>query len=254
MSSNPTLIIDSGHGGRDPGATRNGIVEKQMTLDISLYQYRRFKELGVNVVLTRDTDRYIDSTPRATIVKNSGALYCISNHINAAASTNAQGAEIIHSIHNDGKLAKAFAAALKAAGQVLRPTATFSKPNDKGQDYYFMHRQTGRVSTNIIEYGFCTNAEDSSRLKANWQAYAEAIVKAFCVFIGHPYTNPASQANVSSKNIEATVVVNGKVLSEKGDVKNGVTYVSARALAQALGATVKWDEETSTVTINKQNE
>ena len=195
--SNPELIIDAGHGGSDPGANRNGIIEKLMTLAISLYQYNRFKELGIKVALTRDTDVTIDSTPRATIVKNSGAKYCISNHINAASSVTAKGAEIINSIHNDGKLAKAIASSLAAAGQVLRPTATFSKSNDKGLDYYFMHRQTGSVSTNIIEYGFCTNVEDAARLQANWQTYAEAVVKAYCEFVGHKYVAPKEDNEVS---------------------------------------------------------
>jgi len=214
----PTLIIDAGHGGSDPGASGNGIIEKQMTLSISTYQYNRFKELGVKVALTRNTDKTIDSIPRSTLVKNSGAKYCISNHINAATGTSAKGAEIIYSIHNDGKLAKALAAALKAAGQALRPTATFSKEGSKllvdhkgnmvlnnkgekqyvpnGQDYYFMHRQTGSVTTNIIEYGFCTNAADALHLKANWRVYAEAIVKAFCEFIGHKYVAPKEDSAV----------------------------------------------------------
>lgn len=195
--TNPTLIIDAGHGGNDPGASGNGIIEKNMVLDISLYQYNRFKELGVKVALTRDTDKTIDSTPRATLVKNSGAKYCISNHINAAASASAQGAEIIHSIYNDSKLAKAFAEALKAAGQVLRPTSTFSKAGSAG-DYYFMHHQTGSVTTNIVEYGFCTNAPDAIRLKENWQVYAEAIVKEFCSFIGHKYVAPKGDSEVGN--------------------------------------------------------
>ncbi|HIW33105.1 MAG TPA: N-acetylmuramoyl-L-alanine amidase [Candidatus Paenibacillus intestinavium] len=212
--SNPELIIDPGHGGSDPGASGNGIIEKLMTLAISLYQYNRFKELGVKVALTRDTDKFIDSTPRANLVANSKAKYCISNHINGATSTTAKGAEIIHSIHNDGKLAKAIVSSVQAAGQVLRTTATFSKEGNKlvvdskgqailkngekqygpnGQDYYFMHRQTGSVATNIVEYGFCSNAEDAARLTAKWQALAEAVVKAYCEFVGHRYVAPKGE-------------------------------------------------------------
>jgi len=249
--TNPTLIIDPGHGGSDPGASGNGIVEKNMVLDISLYQYKRFKELGVKVALTRDIDKTIDSTPRATLVANSKAKYCISNHINAATATTAKGAEIIHSIHNDGKLAKAIASSLAAAGQVLRPTATFSKAGSVG-DYYFMHRQTGSVVTNIVEYGFLTNAEDVARLKANWQKFAEAVVKAFCEFIGHKYVAPVvtNTPDIPKTNNVATIIVNGKELSTKGKVENGVTMVPVRAVAEAFGASVKWDSTTSTVNIN----
>ncbi|GBG09528.1 hypothetical protein PAT3040_04178 [Paenibacillus agaridevorans] len=190
--SKPELVMDPGHGGTDPGASGNGIVEKQMTLDISLYQYNRFRELGVKVSLTRDSDISLDSTLRSSLVKGSGAKYCISNHINAAPSASASGAEIIHSLFNDGKLAKTIAEALRLVGQTLRPTATYSRKNDSGGDYYYMHRLTGTVTTLIVEYGFCSNAADATRLKANWQAYAESVVKAYCEFTARKYTPPAT--------------------------------------------------------------
>lgn len=276
--TNPTLIIDPGHGGSDPGAGGNGIVEKAMTLAISLYQFNRFKELGVKVALTRDTDVTIDSTPRATIVKNSGAKYCISNHINAASATTAKGAEIIHSIHNDGKLAKAIASSLKAAGQVLRPTATFSKEGTKllvdskgqailkngekqyvgnGQDYYFMHRQTGAVESNIIEYGFLTNAEDATRLQANWQKYAEAVVKAFCEFIGHKYVAPKGDVVIEvpaaptiKKTVaytDAKVVIDGKEVDVQGMNVNGTVWLPVRKISEPNGFSVAWKGEEQTV-------
>ena len=50
------IVIDAGHGGEDPGAVGNGIVEKDLTLKISNYMANRFKDLGIPVILTRDTD------------------------------------------------------------------------------------------------------------------------------------------------------------------------------------------------------
>ena len=44
------------HGGADNGASGNGIIEKNLTLDISKYMYDRFKELGVPVKMTRTSD------------------------------------------------------------------------------------------------------------------------------------------------------------------------------------------------------
>lgn len=198
----PFLIIDPGHGGTDPGAGDNGIIEKDYTLKISLYQFERFKELGLAVALTRDNDRSLDAVQRTNIVKDSGAKYCISNHINAATSAEAAGAEIIHSIHNDGKLAHAIAYALRDAGQFLRKTPVFSKAGDSGGDYYFMQRLTGSVTTLIVEYGFLTNTADAERIKDNWKAYAEATVRAFCSFIGHAYTKPQEVEQVPQKPTE----------------------------------------------------
>jgi len=50
---------------------------------------------------------------------------------------------------------------------------------------------------------------------------------------------------------EIAVIVNGKELVVKGDVKNGVTRVPARAFAEALGAKVFWDKEKNAVIVTK---
>jgi N-acetylmuramoyl-L-alanine amidase len=191
----PVLIIDPGHGGSDPGADGNGMIEKEWTLRISLYQFERFKALGVPVALTRSTDFTLGEEVRTKTVRDSGAKYCISNHLNAANSTDdsASGVESIHSIHSDGKLAHALVAAIRDAGQKTRKTPVFTKQGKSGNDFYYMHRLTGNVSTVIVEYGFMTNAADAARIKANWKAYAEAVIRAFCAFAGFAYSAPEQE-------------------------------------------------------------
>jgi len=51
-----TIIIDPGHGGRDPGVVRNGVMEKDLVLDISLRLRRMLEEAGATVIMTRETD------------------------------------------------------------------------------------------------------------------------------------------------------------------------------------------------------
>ena len=81
------IVIDPGHGGEDPGAIGNGIVEKDYTLKISKYMYDRFKELGIPVIMTRDNDITLTPTERANKAKSAFGNYqdvlVISNHINA---------------------------------------------------------------------------------------------------------------------------------------------------------------------------
>ena len=81
------VVIDPGHGGEDGGAVGNGITEKNLTLDISKYMYDRFKELGIPVALTRDSDSTLtsDSRPGVALSKfgNGEDVIIISNHINA---------------------------------------------------------------------------------------------------------------------------------------------------------------------------
>ncbi|MBQ3021627.1 MAG: N-acetylmuramoyl-L-alanine amidase [Bacilli bacterium] len=81
------VVIDPGHGGEDSGALGNGIIEKDLTLSISKYMYDRFKELGIPVALTRDSDSTLtsDNRPNVALSKfgNGENVILISNHINA---------------------------------------------------------------------------------------------------------------------------------------------------------------------------
>lgn len=181
------LVIDPGHGGIDPGAIGNGIIEKDYVLEVSLYQYNRFKELGVPVKLTRSTDKTLTPNERTSIVRNSGADHCISNHVNASGGTG-DGAEVIKSINNNTKLPDLIATNLAASGQNVR--RIFSRKGSNGQDYYFMQRETGNVQTLIVEYGFLdSKGDDVDQLISKKILYAEAVVKAYCLYIGHPYTS-----------------------------------------------------------------
>lgn len=89
------IVIDAGHGGDDPGASGNGIIEKDLTLKISQYMYDRFKNLGIPVKMTRTTDETISPTERVKRVLdaygNSNDVIVISNHINAGGGVNPSG-------------------------------------------------------------------------------------------------------------------------------------------------------------------
>lgn len=89
------IVIDPGHGGNDPGALGNNIIEKEYTLKISKYMENRFKELGIPVTLTRDGDITLTPTERTNRVLNaygnSPDVIVISNHLNAGGGDNPSG-------------------------------------------------------------------------------------------------------------------------------------------------------------------
>ncbi len=82
-----SIVVDAGHGGEDPGAINGNIYEKDFTLEVSEYMYDRFKELGIPVTLTRDTDRTLDRNERVDRILsaygNEPNVIVLSNHINA---------------------------------------------------------------------------------------------------------------------------------------------------------------------------
>ena len=81
------IVIDAGHGGNDPGASGNGIIEKEYALKISQYIYDRLKKLGVDVKMTRTVDETLSPTERVNRVLNAfgntSDVIVVSNHINA---------------------------------------------------------------------------------------------------------------------------------------------------------------------------
>ena len=192
-----SIIIDAGHGGSDPGAVKNGAREKDMTLEISLYMYKRFQELKYPVMLTRNTDKTLEPAARTKIVRNSGAKYCISNHINAGGG---DGSEVIHSIHNNGVLSNNILDEMVRAGQNKR--RAFSRKGKSGQDYYFMHRDTGSTTTLIVEYGFIDSKDYSDIDTAAERAtLAEAVIRAFCKYVKHPYKAPGTAVAADPKPV-----------------------------------------------------
>lgn len=76
-----TVVIDAGHGGRDPGASVAGVHEKNLALDTAL-RLKRHLQRDFNVVLLRDSDRFVDLDSRASQgSKRSGAIF-LSIHYN----------------------------------------------------------------------------------------------------------------------------------------------------------------------------
>ena len=91
-----TVVIDPGHGGKDPGAVaKTKLQEKDVVLDVSLQLGKlisaRFPK--VKVIYTRSTDVFIGLSKRAKIANDAGADLFISIHSNAAANTSAKGFE-----------------------------------------------------------------------------------------------------------------------------------------------------------------
>jgi N-acetylmuramoyl-L-alanine amidase len=116
----PIVVIDPGHGGRDPGAVSvsGEVAEKQLTLALARELRDRLVERGrVRVALTRESDRYLTLEERAGVARGLGASLFLSVHIDISPNPLARGASVysLSDVASDAEAAR-FAAAENAGG------------------------------------------------------------------------------------------------------------------------------------------
>lgn len=224
------VIIDPGHGGTDAGATGNNLLEKDYNLLISKYMYDRFKQLGIPVAITRDSDTTLSPTDRVNTILNkfgnSSNVILISNHVNSGGG---EGAEVIYALRNRDTLARKILENIGATGQETRKYYQRRLPSDTSKDYYFIHRNTGNLEPLIVEYGFIDDTKDVEFLKENYKELAEAVISAVANYIGVPYTPPEG-------------ITTNTYVVQKGD--------SLYSIANKLGTTVSELKKENNLTTN----
>lgn len=93
----PIVVIDAGHGGRDPGATSvsGQVREKELTLALAQALRDELVKRGrVRVAMTREDDRYLTLDDRAAVARRLNAAMFVSIHIDSAANSLARGASV----------------------------------------------------------------------------------------------------------------------------------------------------------------
>lgn len=185
------VVIDPGHGGVDSGAVGNDILEKDYNLQISRYMYDRFRELGVPVYLTRDSDVTLNPNDRVKKVLSffgsNPNVVVISNHLNAGGG---DGAEVIYALRNNSQLANSILNNIGNTGQNTRRVYQRRLPSNSTKDYYYILRDTGNTEPVIVEYGFIDNNSDVDFLKDNYKELAEAVIKSVLEYKNIPYESP----------------------------------------------------------------
>ena len=179
-----TVVIDSGHGGIDPGKkSDNGILEKDVNLSIAKKLQKKLIDTGFNVVMTRedenglysendDNKKIADMKKRCQIIKDSKADIVVSIHQNSFQSQDVKGAQVFYYTHSgEGKKA---AEIMQESLLVLDDT---NHRKAKANDTYYLLKRT-ESPTIIVECGFLTNTEEAGLLKQEeyQKKVAEAIV------------------------------------------------------------------------------
>jgi N-acetylmuramoyl-L-alanine amidase len=155
------VVLDAGHGGRDPGAVSPvaPLVEAQVALQVALLTGARLQRQGIGVVYTRTDDRSVSLGERAALAGRSGAGLLLSLHLNAAPNPAVRGAEAWHGAAPlDVALAEATLAGL---GAVLRDHDAGVRGTRHGPGLAVLRTP---VPATLVELGYLTSPRDAALL------------------------------------------------------------------------------------------
>lgn len=238
-----TVWIDTGHGGKDPGAARNGLLEKDIALAVSLAIKKELETNyeDVQVMLSRSTDVFLELKERTDMANKAGADILVSIHCNAGGGEG--GFESFRST-SASTATRSFQNVLHTELMTaLKPFGVI----DRGQKSKNLHMcRESRMPAVLTENLFIDVASDAARLKrpeviaAIVHGHVEGIAK----FLG------LKKKETGSKMDKANVIAYGKKV-EDGLLINGKVYVPLRAVAEARGDHVSWNNTTKTATVRE---
>ena len=146
------IVIDAGHGGRDPGAMYENNTEAECTLEYAYSLKSRLESIGYKVKLTREKDEYVDTYGkggRAIVPYEVTAKLFISLHLNSTAISNPEGGIEIYCANNmNTALAKSF------ADNIVNIAKTKYSPNNQFRvlDGVYIRTYTQDEVEEAIEY------------------------------------------------------------------------------------------------------
>lgn len=157
------VCIDAGHGGRDPGATFNGLLEKTVVITIAGMLNKMLRLEGVETCMTRAGDEYLGLRQRVTIANESAADYFVSIHTNADPDEDepgmpeADGQEIFYLSDAGMELASAIGDSLQAEF----PEEPWRGLKKRG---LYVVRKTSMPAV-LVEVAFIDNSESNLELR-----------------------------------------------------------------------------------------
>lgn len=167
-----TIIIDPGHGGRDRGASRSGIHEADLTLQVALKLEKQLKNEGFRVVLTRRSNTYLSLSKRAAIANRYRNALFVSVHFNATDNQqcSVHGTEVYYASASGRHLARLIHPLLAAQCKTRNRGVRLARYS------VLMNTHCPAV---LIECGYLSNRNERGRLasSSHQQKIAAAIAK-----------------------------------------------------------------------------
>ncbi len=185
-ASSIVVVLDPGHGGKDNGASANGLIEKNINLRIAqACKAELEKHTGVKVYMTRTSDKYVSLEARVEAAKLFGATLFVSIHMNSSEKKAANGAEVYYpnanynpAVSAEGKqAAQNILDELVDLGLSNRGVKFLNSTDDEDgegtyadgsvSDYYSVIRNSKKNGFPgiIVEHAFLTNEDDAEELE-----------------------------------------------------------------------------------------
>jgi len=182
------IAIDAGHGGRDPGADPDGVLEKDINLEIAKRVFDLAEaEENLEPVLIRSLDIFISLEDRIARAEEAGAVLYVTIHANSFSEPEPNGVEtLVDDTRADDDDSWVLAELIQDA--VVSATGA----NDRGtraQESYLQRTEMPAVS---VETGYLTNPEERAKLNdPEYQAkVAEGILAGILQFLGYRFPGP----------------------------------------------------------------
>lgn len=226
--SHKVVVIDSGHGGHDPGALSPYATEKGVVLAVAKKLKALLEAQGIEVILTRDGDYFLTLAERATFAKPEINLF-VSIHANAAASSSASGIEtwvfgqpldaknlalavaengggaegeartqealeVANTVTGSLMRAAQLSYSLTLADMVQREMVQATGARDRGvQQNAFYVIRNARSPAILVEIGFVTNPDEGGKLTSD--GYQTQLAQALAAGITDFFAQGSSLAN-----------------------------------------------------------
>lgn len=170
LSSSPTIIIDAGHGGKDPGKVGTvGTLEKDINLAIALYLKEILENQDIKIIMTRDEDMDLSKTSsnrkisdmkeRVALIQESNADLVVSIHQNSYTAPQVYGAQCFY--RTNSTEGEQLASIIQK--QIITSTNQTKIRTIKSNDDYYLLKHSS-IPTVIVECGFLSNPEEEKLL------------------------------------------------------------------------------------------
>lgn len=187
LNNTPTIVIDAGHGGIDPGKVGiNGALEKDINLAIALKLEKLLKASGINIVMTRTEDKGLysendsnkkvqDMKNRLAIIEDAEPVLAVSIHQNSYPDESVSGVQVFY--YSDSLKGKEAAEIMQK--QMIKTLEPEKEREAKDNKTYYLLKKTS-VPLLIIECAFMSNPKEANLLTQN--DYQEKV--AWSIYLG----------------------------------------------------------------------